>query len=237
MFQKDIVKQIMKSVLIMIKNTPETYLNYLDINNLYGDAMTQYLPYRSFRWVKTTNETINIILNKKDNSLHGYFLKVDLEYPENLHKDHGHYAVAPEKFKIKEEWLSPYCLEIKKEHDIKIGGINKLTLNLMSKYNYAVHYRNLKYYLSQGLIFKKVHKILEFKQSGWMKAYIDFNTQKRKEATNKADKNLFKLLNNVVHGKTIDNMRKRIKIRIVKKKLLNMLQDLHTLIIISLVKD
>ena len=84
----------------------------------------------------------------------------------------------------------------------------------MPKKNYVIHYRNLKYYLSQDLILTKVHKILEFEQSDWMKPYIDFNTQKRKEATNEADKNLFKLLNNAVYGKTMENMRKRIKIRI-----------------------
>ena len=78
-----------------------------------------------------------------------------------------------------------------------------------------MHYKNLQYYLSQGLILKKVHRILEFKQSDWMKPYIDFNTQKRKEATNEADKNLFKLLINAVYGKTIENMRKRMKIRII----------------------
>ena len=74
----------------------------------------------------------------------------------------------------------------------------------------------MKYFLSKGLTLKKVHKILEFKQNAWMKPYIDFNTQKRKEATNEADKNLFKLLNNAVYGKTMENMRKRIKIRITK---------------------
>ena len=97
---------------------------------------------------------------------------------------------------------------------LKKGGINKLVPNLMPKKNYVVHYRNLKYYLSQGLILKKVQKILKFKQSAWMKPYIDFNTQKRKEATNEADKNLFKLSNNAAYGKTMENMRKRIKIRI-----------------------
>ena len=110
--------------------------------------------------------------------------------------------------------LSPYCVEIKKKHDTKSGGINKLAPNLMTKENYVVHYRTLKYYLLQGLILEKVHRILEFKQSVWMKLYIDFNTQKRKEATNETDKNLFKLLNNAVYGKTMENMRKRIKIRI-----------------------
>ena len=88
----------------------------------------------------------------------------------------------------------------------------------MSKTNYVVYYRNLKYYLSQGLILKKVHRILEFKQSAWMKSYIDFNTQKRKEATNEADKNQFKLLNNAVYGRTRENMRKRIKAKIIKNE-------------------
>ena len=123
--------------------------------------------------------------------------------------------MAPEKIKIKDEMLSPYCLEIKNKY-IKSGGINKLVRNLLPKKNYVVHYRNLKYYLSKGLILKKVHRILEFKKSAWMKAYIDFNTQKRKEANSEADKNLFKLLNNAVYGKTMENLRKRIKIRIKK---------------------
>ena len=141
-------------------------------------------------------------------------MEVDLDYPENLHDSHNGYPMAPEKIKKEDDILSPYCSEIKKEYDIKTGGINKLAPNLMSKKNYSVHYRNLQYYLCQGLILKKVHRILEFKQSDWMKPFIDFNTQKRKEATNEADKNLFKLLNNAVYGKTMENLTKRIKIRI-----------------------
>ena len=203
--------------------------------------MSEYLPYGGFKQVKINNETINRILNKSDNSLLGYFLEVDLDYPENLHDCHKDYPLAPEKIKIKEELLSPYCSKNAKKFDIKPGGIHKLTPNLMSKKNYAVHYRNLKYYLSQILILKKVHKIIEFKQSAWVKPYIDFNTQKRKEATNEADKNLFKLLNNAVHGKTMENMRKRIKIRIAKNEkdflFLSMLQDLDILVIIFLAKD
>ena len=84
-----------------------------------------------------------------------------------------------------------------------------------------------------------MHRILEFKQSAWIKPYIDFNTQKTKKATNEAETNHFKLLNNAAYGKTMENMRKRIKIRIVKtqKIFLNMLQDLHILVTIFLVKD
>ena len=79
---------------------------------------------------------------------------------------------------------------------------------------------------------KKTHRILKFKQKDWMKLYIDVNTERTKEATNEADKNRFKLLDNAVYGKTMKNMRKRVKIRILKivKTLLNIHQDLHVLI-------
>ena len=115
------------------KIKPENFITYLNMNNLYGGVMSEYLPYGRFKWVKTTNETVNRILNIKDNSLHRYFLEVDLDYPKNLHDFHKDYPMAPEKTKIEDEMLSPYCLEIKKENDIKSGDINKLTPNLMSK--------------------------------------------------------------------------------------------------------
>ena len=123
------------------------------------------------------------------------------------------FPMASQKVKIKEELLSLYCLEIKKEHDIKVGVVNKLIPNLMPRKNYVVHYRNLKYYLLKGLILKKVHRILEFKQNNWVKPYIDFNTQRRKETNNEADKTLFKLLNSAAYDKTMENMTKRIKIK------------------------
>ena len=148
------------------RTKPEKFITYLDMNNLYGKAMSEYLPYGDFKWLEVNNETINKVLNKSDDSLHGYFLEVDLEVPEELHDYHKDYPMAPEKIKIEDDMLSPYCSEIKRKYDIKSGGINKLAPNLMSKNNYVVHYRNLKYYLSQGLKFKKVHKILEFKALG-----------------------------------------------------------------------
>ena len=90
------------------KNKPKNFIFYLDMNNLYGDAMSQYLPYGGFKWVKTTNETINRILNKSDNSLHGYFLEVDLDYQKYLHDYHQNYSLGPEKIKIEYDMLSPY---------------------------------------------------------------------------------------------------------------------------------
>ena len=85
----------------------------------------------------------------------------------------------------------------------KTGTVKKLIPNLMNKNNYVIHYRNLQQCLELGMKLKKIHRILKFKQKDWMKPYIDFNTQKRKEATNDADKNLFKLLNNAVYSKTM----------------------------------
>ena len=110
--------------------------------------------------------------------------------------------------------LSPYQFEIKNKYNIKLGFTNKLIPNLYPKKNYVVHYRNLKFYLSQGARLIKVHEILELKQNDWMKPYINFNTEKRKEATNEADKNLFNLFNDSVYGKTMENMRKRMKVRV-----------------------
>ena len=86
----------------------------------------------------------------------------------------------------------------------------------MNKNNYVVHYRNLQQCLELGMKLKKIYRILKFKQNDWMKPYIDFNIQKRKEAIKEADKNHSKRLNNAVYGKTMENMRKGIKIRIVE---------------------
>ena len=96
------------------KNKAKVYVNYHDMNNLYGDAMSEYLPYGGFKCIKVNNEVVNRILNKSNNTLHGYFSEVDLDYPEFLHDYHNGYLMAPEKIKIEDDMLSPYCSEIKK---------------------------------------------------------------------------------------------------------------------------
>ena len=135
------------------KTKPEKHIAYIDLNNLFWGAMSEYLPYGGFKWVKNNNEIVNQILNKSNSGLHGYCLEADLDYPENLHDSHKDYPLAPEKIKIKDELLSLYCLEIKNKNYIKTKGINKLTPNLMSKRNYVVHYRNLKFII--GIIYQK----------------------------------------------------------------------------------
>ena len=135
-----------------------------------------------------------------------------------MHSEHSDYPLAPEKIIVQKEWLSDYCLEIAYEHNITTSSRKKLVPHLIDKNNYMIHYRNLQQCLEKRLTLKKVHRILKFKQEDWMKPYIDFNTQKRKAATNDADKNLFKLLNDPVYGKTMENLRKIINTRIVKNE-------------------
>ena len=128
------------------KIKPEKWIVHVDMNNLYGKAMSQYLPCGEFKWVEVNNnETINNVLNTSDNSLHGYFVEVDLHYPEELHDSHKDFPMAPEKIKVKEEMLSTYSRENAKKFDIKTGTVNKLIPNLIAEEKYVVHYRNLQY--------------------------------------------------------------------------------------------
>ena len=181
------------------------------MNNLYGHAMSQYLPHADFKWVKNIDKIEQISMNIKSNSSTGYILELDLECPKELHDIHNDYPLAPEKVNTPKEWLSDYCLVISNAHNITTRKVKKLVPSLMNKNNYVIHYRKLLQCLELGMKLKKIHRKLKFKQKDWMKPYIDFNTERRKEATNEADKNHFKLLNNAVYGKAVKNMRKRIK--------------------------
>ena len=107
------------------KQKPEKYIIYLDMNNLYGCAMSQYLPYANFKWVKNINEIKQKLMNIKSNSSTGYILEVDLEYRQELHDIHNDYPLAPEKFNIPKEWLSDYCLKISNVHNITTGKVKK----------------------------------------------------------------------------------------------------------------
>ena len=108
-----------------------------------------------------------------------------------------------------------YCSDIANKYEIKAGGVKELVPNLRDKIKYIVHYRNLQYYLSLGIKLVKVHRILKFKQSNWLKEYIEFNTKKRQESSDEFNKRIFKLLVNCIHGKSMENIRERISVKLV----------------------
>ena len=188
-----------------------SYIMYLDANNLYGWAMSQSLPVGDFKWLPPEDFILD---NYTDDTRKGVILEVDLEYPEELHDLHNDYPLAPEKILVSDDMLSSYCKGLKDSENISSGRVHKLVPNLMTKDKYVLHYRNLQQYLSIGMKLKKVHRVLEFTQKPWMKKYIDFNTEKRKMAKNSFEKDFFKLMNNSVFGKTMENLRKRSNIKL-----------------------
>ena len=154
----------------------------------------------------------------------GLILEVDLEYPKELHNIHNDYPLASEKVKVSRDMLSNYCKSIADKYNISTGLVHKLIPTLNNKEKYVLHYRNLQLYLDLGLKIIKVYRALEFNQSPWLKQYIDFNTQKRTQAKNSFEKDFFKLMNNSVYSKTMENLRKRVDVRLItdEKKLLKM---------------
>ena len=167
-----------------------TYIMYLDANNLYGWAMSKPLPTHGFKWMKVDElETWE---------LHSCILEVDLEYPENMHDLHNDYPLAPEQ--------------------IVVNKVSKLIPNLGNKKKYVLHYENLKQYLKLGLKLTHIHRGIKFKESPWLKKYISLNTKLRTEAKNEFEKDFFKLMNNSVFGKTMENIRNRVDVKLVNNK-------------------
>ena len=153
--------------------------------------MSEYLHYSEFKWLKMFNEFDVMSISKKNKIR--YFLEVNLEYPDEVHSLYNDYPLAPEKLAVFSDMLSKYCKQIAGEYKIKVDDVKKLIPNLGNKTKYVLHYRNLQLYLSLGMKLTKIHRVLKFKQSDWMKKHIDFNTEKRKNAANDFNKDLFKL--------------------------------------------
>ena len=143
------------------KNKELTYLQYWDVNNLYGWAMSQKLPVNNFEWIKDTSQfNEDFIKNYNEESDEGYFFEVDVQYLEKLHELHNDLPFLPERMKIEK--------------------VEKLVANLHDKTEYVIHIRNLKQALNHGLVLKKVHRVIKFNQNAWLKPYIDMNTDLRK---------------------------------------------------------
>ena len=185
------------------KHKESSYIQYRDVNNLHGEAMSQKHPVNNFEWIKDTSHfNENFIKNyneESDESDEGYFLEVDVHYLEKLHELHNDLPFLSERMKIEK--------------------IEKLVANLHDKNEYVIHTRNLKRALNNGLALKKAQRVIKFNQNVLLKRYIDRNTDLRKKAKNDFGKDFFKLMSNVVFGKTLENMRKHRDIKLVAKEI------------------
>ena len=181
------------------KNKETNYLQYLDANNLYGWAMSQPLPTGEFRWINcdgwNPEKLVNMLSKEKK---YGYLLEVDVKYPRELHSLHNDIPFMCDK--------------------MNISGVEKLIPNLYDKKKYIIHIRVLKQAIDHGLILEKIHRCIRFRQSAWMKEYIDFNTRLRTTAKNDFEKDFYKLMNNSVFGKTMENIRNHRDIKLVNNK-------------------
>ena len=176
---------------------PIKHILYLDFNNLYGYAQSKHLPVGGFKWLDEINgvDKADIgnthIQSLPDETEYGYVFEVNLSFPPEIHDIQKDLPMCP-------------------ENAIPPGSKHpKLMATLYVRKRYIIHFQNLKQCLRHGLILDKVHRILQFRQSPFLKSYIELNTNLRKSAVSTFEKNLYKLMNNAVFGKSMENVRKR----------------------------
>ena len=167
------------------------------------------LPVNGFKQVEDLSQfKENFIKNYDENR---YFLEVGVEYPKklfNLHRD------------------LPFLPERKKN-----GKCNKLLCDFHDKKNYVVRIMALKQALNHGLILKAVERVIQFNQKGWLKSYSDMNIELRKEEKKYFEKDFFKLMNNAVFGKTMENVRKHKDIKLVTTDKRDIIQPQNLIIV------
>ena len=182
------------------ESKPSKYIQYLDANNLYGCAMSMKLPTHGFKWM--SEKELKTLYENQD--LQTWYkmpciLEVDLEYPEKLHDLHSDYPLCPERVKCK-------------------GNVEKLIPNLRNKKKYVIHYKALIQCLKFGMKLTHIHRGIKFIESEWLKPYIDKNTKLRTQAKNNFEKDFLKLMNNAVFGKTMENIRNRVDVKLVNNR-------------------
>ena len=197
-------------------NEESSYIQYLDANNLYGWAMSKRLQVNGFKWADNDKISEEFIKNYNEIDKKGYIFEVDVKYPKKLHELHSDLSFLPKRMEIKK------C--------------KKLVCNLYNKKKYVVHINSLKQAF-KSWVKVRIHRIIEFNQEAWLKPYIDMNTALRKLARNDFEEDLFKLMNNLVFGKTMENIREHRDIKLVtsekKRSKLVSEPNYHTIHLIS----
>ena len=202
------------------KNTKNNkYLLYLDANNLYGFSMSQPMPFKNFNWSN------DLTLDKLQTGIY----EVDIEIPKNLHDKFKDYPLWPEIKNIPENVFPNYQNYLNDKLNIKYTEKDKkLILDLLPKKNYKIYYKNLEYYMKLGVKITKIHKTLAFDEKSFLKDYIDLNTNLRKHSKNDLEKDLFKLMNNAIFGKSMENVLNRSNIKLINndpEKLLKIIRQ------------
>ena len=201
------------------------HLCYIDENNLYGSSLCKPLPHSDFTWLSQEDldyfSNPTHILNLEDEGDWGYLFEVDLDYPSELHARTSDFPLAPESGFVDSDMFSPfmtaYYRDLCKERSVseKYRPTRKLLLTQYSKQEYVVHYCILKFYLKMGLRLRKVRQGIRFRQKRWLEPYIKYNSNKRAHARNSFEKDFYKLKNNALFGKTMEDVRKRIVYKLV----------------------
>ena len=194
-FSKEEIKDLkekMRNGEIFNANEIVKYIQYLDANNLYGCAMSQPLPVGKFKWL--SEDEIKYYM-KNPSKIRSCTLEVDLEYPEELHDLHNDFSLAPEI--------------------VEVNDTKKLIAHLGNRKNYVLHHKALHCYSKYGMKLTKIHRGVKYEESTFLEEYIASNTKSRKAAKNEFEKEFYKLMNNSVFGKTMENVRERSNIKIV----------------------
>ena len=193
---------------------------YIDAKNLYGWAMSQYLPTGDFKKIKLCceydsvlmNEIKEDIFNTPDDNEFEYFIECNLEYPAEIKEKTKNFPFCPYQTKADPNLFSGYMNNINQPN---YKPTSKLMCDVTNKSKYMIHYKMFKFYLNQGMKVTKIHTIYRFKQSPWLGKYIDHNTQKRTVAKTNFEKDHYKLMNNAFFGKTMENVRDRTNLEFI----------------------
>jgi len=187
-----------------------TELLYVDVNNLYGWALSEALPCSDFKWIQNPNELNKLMQNLLhydfENATTGYVFEIDASIPKALHDSLDQLPLMPE------HRVPPAQLfNNGKRNNVKV---KKLLMTHLDKKNYIVHGRLLQLYVQLGAKIEKVHRAVQFKQAKIFKQYIDMNTQKRSTTNDESKRSYYKLRNNSLYGKTCENVRKHNQVKL-----------------------